>query len=568
MTDRGGRDRSELHGVCNGDHGIDASAEFRAYQERLRSTWPANPELAAKYGVSTVNGRSIEINMNESTTGETGEQYNTEMGRRAFCVGAATTIALAGAGGVAASGGQLNYPSDYVPNPFLSATTTIGTHKPEFSALEYENDEGEPEELPAVIDDRAPDDPQETTANVFSMRADRIDASDYRAFPVGLEQENADGDLEPVTAVDPDEWTTDGGSISVAEGETEIDSVNFSASPADGATTTATFDASGELEKEADPRQYLQLGVNVNGITSGAVVEIALEDADGEQVVVSIDPAADETENDVVATATGSGIIYQEQLGELPNESAVDEIVAVTVSVSDADADVTVYALNAERKSRWEFGSMVVDENTDDETTETIREPSGTFTTTGLSGELVDSATIHDLDVPVRYDAAHAKVATSHEETTTDRYPAFDALSETHARIEVPTAYDLGHSDLELEMHQQLPDDRYNVLEVAEGTSDTDDADVDGSDVRGSLASEGDYVTLEEFAATGTEYSVIAELKLTSDELDQVIASGGAGGGPLGSSGGGMFSGARGLVLAVAAAGASYFGFIRQRLPW
>lgn len=554
--------------MTDADRGLEASPAFAAYQARLRKRWPANPELERKYGVSAGNGQFYESNMSDSQTGETDAQLpNTDMGRRAFCVGAATTIALAGAGIGAANEDALNYPSDFVGNPAISGQVTKARHEPEFGPLEYLDDSGETAELPAVVDYRDPTDTEETISNVFGFAADRVDASEFRLFPRNVTREDADGEEEDVTAIDADEWTADA-DLLVSEGDLDIDSVSFAGDGlADGATATATFDAgdAADLLVEDDiNRRYFQIGVNVDQLPSGSMVEFAAVASNGDRQTVVVDPAADDGDDDVVATTTGHGKIYQMQLGELTG--SLDDIEHVEVAISDADAAVTIFGLNLERMSRWEFGERVDFENTDDEETNTLRSIEGDVTASELFG-LTEDARIYDLEVPVRYTAWKSEAGGDWYDEPAEHYPAYDARLTQVERLEVPTGYDLAHSDLQIDMHQGLPSDRYHALELAEDTVDDDDEDdMDFSDVSGSLGSAGDTISLEDFPTTGTEYTVRVRTILTNDELDVAMDAPamGGGSGARGTSGG-WFSGVRGLFLAIGTSVAGWLTLSRFR---
>ncbi|WP_459808553.1 hypothetical protein [Halopiger thermotolerans] len=526
-----------------------------------------------------------------ANTGETveSESNTNEIGRRAFCVGAAGTVALAATGAAAAQEGDgdltLNYSSDVVANPFISADVTIGTHKSGYdSPLMFENDNGEDVELPAEINDRHPDNADETTQNLFGFRADKVSTGAYNAWPRDTKyDESGDGDAETaVTAVDATHWSTDtsntSGSLTVENGGDEVDSVRIAASSiASGENATATFDLTAhnaEITSDEEKR-YLQLCLNVDALTSGAVVEIRAVDEDGDYKAGVIDPSADSSSTNVIATATGAGIVFQKQLADLTvqgsGDGAINNIQALEVDVAEADATVELFGIDLERKSKWEFGRHVKNENTDDEETVTVYEPGpGVETYTSLDGEILSNATIHDLEVPVKYTAA-ASDAGSASSTSADNYPQFDHRLEQVERLETETAIDLSHSNLKLELEQTLPTDRYHTLELATGTSSKDDPeDMSFSDVSGSLSGVGSTVVLEDLVESGKEYTVRIREILTSDEYDTATSVGtmGGGGGARSTGGGGWFSGARGALLAVFATLTGYFGIVKRRLPF
>jgi len=576
--------------VRNDDRGLDASPEFRAYQERLRSTWPANQELAAKYGVSAGNGHSNDIDMSESRSGETDAQlYETTLGRRRMMQATGVAIATAATAGTAAAQSDddltLNYSTDYVANPYIAGDVTIGQHKSDYtSPLMYENDNGEDVELPGVVDRTDPNDSTKTTENLFGIRADRVDAPAYHAFPRDA-QYDEDGDGEDdtaVRAVDATHWSTDesntAGSLSVSDGSDEVNSVSMAASSiASGESATAMFDLTAHNASitSDEEKRYLQLAFNVDSLTSGAVVSVRAVDEDGDYKEATVDPSGDTSNTDVIANATGSGYVAQIQLADLSVQGSGDgtfnNIESVEVQFAEADATVEFFGIDLQRKSKWEYGEFVANEHTDDEETETIYEPGpGYQKLTDLSGSVLQNADIYDLEIPVKYTAGESDEGGSSSSTQAENYPSFDKKLKQIERLATETAIDLSHSNLSLKIDQSLPTSRYHTLELASSTSNTDDPeDMTFTDVSGSLSGAGTTATLEDMIEAGTQYTLRIRTVLTQSEFNDATSSGGGGfGGARTAGGGGLFSGVQGMVLAVLASGAAYFGFIRNRLPW
>ncbi len=392
---------------------------------------------------------------------------------------------------------------------------------------------------------------------------------------------DSDGDSDTdVRAVDATHWSTDesntSGTLTVEDGSDEVNSVRMAGdSIASGETATATFDLTAhdaEITSDEDKR-YLQLAFNVDALTSGAVVTIRAVDEDGDHKAVTIDPDGDTANTDVIADATGSGYVSQIQLADLSlggsGSGSWNNIESIEVEIAEADATVEFFGIDLERKSKWVFGEFVENEHDDDtEETVTVYEPGpGYQKVTDLSGSLLSDATIYDLEVPVRYTAGKSDEGGSVSSTDAENYPSFDERLEQVERLATETAIDLSHSNLALELDQELPTERYHTVELATGTSDVDDPeDMSWSDVSGSLSGAGNTATLEDLVESGTQYAVRVRTVLTSDEFDAAQSSALGGGGGALSSSGGLFSGVSGWILAIGGALTSYFGFLRGRI--
>ncbi|MFC7137545.1 hypothetical protein ACFQRB_16095 [Halobaculum litoreum] len=251
----------------------------------------------------------------------------------------------------------------------------------------YEDDSGEKAMLPGYV-------PREDTENVVTLRADKFDFQGGREFPRGEKYDaDSDGDAdEDVSALDQTHWsTTDAtnGTVSVSNADLDVEKALTvsSSSVAGGETVTAAF--SDFALSDAAEKRYLQFVVNVEALTSGATVEVAVLDDDGDEKVVSASPGADTSTASVFAAATGSGIVLQQRLADLTTnangDGTFDSLDSVEVRIKDADATVTFTALDVERKSRWTFGSYLANEDTDSEERTKRYEPGpGDFTVTGL----------------------------------------------------------------------------------------------------------------------------------------------------------------------------------------
>lgn len=533
-----------------GPKGLDASDEFLRYMADLRETWPALDQ-SNDYGRPAVPGHAVSNNeMTEQNSGSSGVQGG--MNRRNFLRATAGAAALAtvGVGTVAASRGSLNWGHDYVHNPFFGEDTlTKAKHKMSWGAtdaalMDYEDDSGEKATLGGVVD-------REDTDNILTVRADKMDVPDFYVFPRG-ETFDSDGDGdddEDVSALDPQHWTltnATNGSISVEDGglKGEYSLRASSTSVASGETVTATFDMA-SITSDVSKR-YLQLVTNVDALASGSVVTIRVIDGDGDKKAVKIDPAGDTANDDVIASATGTGIVSQVRLGDLATTADGDgsftEIETVEIEIADADADITLAALDVEKKSRLEFGSRLINEDTDDEERVVNYEPSGDITATGLdtfSSEFtVDGATFYDVAFPMHHTLEKGSLAFEHEFEATDEHPGYDFIFTVRGKQEVPAEIDLKHAGLTYEDEQKAPSSRYLLVRTAEAVGDTAFADIDDTEWTShtsSYGSRGSDVALSSAVQPGVTWAYEAEILVTTDQKEAIESgtSDGGGGGAM-----------------------------------
>lgn len=337
--------------------GIDGSDEFFAYLERLRETWSASPHNA---GRPTDTGLESASRMSTSTPAERTESQPTISRRRAMQSAAAGIVVLAAGTPVAAASEPLDPDAEVGSGDPLAYVADDGTETT-LTATGY-----------AVRERPAEDEPH----NPLSLSADRIDTAEFTDFPRGV----TDSDDNPISALDAAYWTLSSSSISATNTTPESGGSGLTISASglsSGTTETARFTDvavdSGALRKQ------LQVGVNIVSLASGTTVEIAAEGKGGTQATAVIDPAATDTSRiDLIANATGTGIVYQVQLGELVSD--MDGVNAIEIAINDADAEIELFALNTERESAWTLGETEV-WNSEDEVieTNTIEEPSGTY---------------------------------------------------------------------------------------------------------------------------------------------------------------------------------------------
>jgi len=312
----------------------------------------------------------------------------------------------------------------------------------------------------------------------------------------------------------------------------------------------------------------------VNSIESGAEVKVVASDSDGDDKVSVINASRARADGDVIANATGMGIVYQTQMGDLAlsdvavsgsGDGSFDGIHAVHVVVEGGDADVTFAGMNAEKMRTWQMGEQKADTDSDDDLeTKTLTEPAGYYAVTGLDtlGSDFDSATLSDARFPVTYSASalsdDSDVDVTVEETAEGKYPNYGYKVDAYYRLTVPQQYDLVHSGLSFTDTQKMPSDRYKTVEVAEGVGEnTEFSDISSwSDVTSSYSSEGANVTLDSTVEPGKSYAVHYEYVVTDSNKD-TMESDGPGGAP---AGGGREGGNQGIIGSIMAVIASTLG--------
>jgi len=454
-------------------------------------------------------------------------------------------LVLVAASPLAGMAMAINFDASAAQNPQIETDVTRSTHQMGWGPTTYEDDSGDVTELDAEVN--------ETKDNPYSYALDGVNASDYAGMPHSVDD---------VSSVDAGEWSKDmagsAGSATIANTETEpgVDAVSLStSSQTSGDTAKFTF-SNFSVTSDAEKRM-MQVGVNINTLESGADVEVRAVDADGDYVnaTAAQDQTGGESE---IASATGDGYMFQRQVGQMTVHGSGDgemgEIQETVVVVEDANADVDIYALNAESMSKWDFGTERVDvDNDGDLEDSTVHEVNGSsagdISIKSLStiGNTFDSATLHDVTAPMIFTAdklSDEDISEDYNDAT--NYPNFDKRADVHYRLSLPAAYDLSYSNAELEDTVELPGGRYETVEYAEGTGDTDlgnISDDDYTDLTSSYDSAGDSVTVDSTVSVDTNMVMHYDYLLTSSEFDALSAADAAGGaGVLGGGSGGILS--------------------------
>jgi len=415
------------------------------------------------------------------------------------------------------------YPTTYAQEDELTKLThdmeTMGT-------LEYESNDGNVVDLEAIHNGTE-------SGNDVAIRADRIAESDFNQFPRTDSESNNSESWTNASA-----WSSSGVSVSETDGSTGegVESLTFSTSSNTG-TATATYSG---LSETTDPnKRVFQVIGNVEQLDSGATVELVLQDGDGDEVTPSINSTQDGTANDVVANGTAYGVIYQERVGDLSVEGSgdgsFDGIEQVIVRVSDADAKIKITALNAERKSMWAFGTHRYENSDGEWTSETVEQrPAGGYiniTAPDSLGETFSDATISRMKIyNLRYRLEDQPEDYSAEIVDADDIGGYPSKLVLEGRINVETAYELSHGQLEIVTEQALAGERYQRLRYAEGVGDTATSEIADSswvDASGDLGEQGTTITLDATGQSGTTYVVQVTPTLLEEEVNALQSSGG-----------------------------------------
>ncbi|WP_136688667.1 hypothetical protein [Halorhabdus amylolytica] len=443
--------------------------------------------------------------------------------RRSFVVLAAAVVVLSSMAGAATA---VFAADSGAANPTINeGSYTIQKYNLSWDdPLTYEGNQG---------DLLAPNaDVNESVDNPYGVTATDLAVDDFNKFP-----RKSDETENSASALDGSEWTVSqqpsGVTASISDSSTasNVDAVEVSATGMTSGDTAIFRYSNVSITSDAEKR-YLSIASDVTTAASGASAEIRVEDADGDYVAVDLlDTSKQETDDGVLANATGEGNVLQVQLGQRTVEGSGDgtlsEIQALEVRISDGDVVTQMPLINAEAMSPYTFGEKRVDSDDDDELeTEVIEEPTGPYDVHSLStfGDAFSSAIVHGLSIPVQHEAADLPAEDIEiNATETDKYPGYDVSVDYWYRLEVPTAYDLSHADLELTQTQQHPSDRYVAVEYIEGAGDTEFDNL-GSMVgrTAQFDSEGQRVVLDDTIQPGQTIVVHEEHRYTQDKWDEI----------------------------------------------
>jgi len=487
---------------------------------------------------------------------------------RGVAVVLASLVLLSAAGtGVVAAATAINYDTDPAQSARVHEdTVTIAEHdRAEMSdTLAYYDDEGEVATLPADINSS-----EEAPVQVHLAK---INESSYREFP---RQSSESGNN--VTWTNASDWTTSSsssGGMSVSEttpaGDAQAVTFDITAGASDNGSANYT-----DVDITSDATKRVPLvGVNVDTLNSGAVVDIRFVDADGDFVALEVNGTeSNATGTDsVIANSTGEAFVTQERLSELTVEGSgdgsFDEIQKVWIYGDGANAKIELFALDAESKSATDLARTYHDHDDDgDLEWETVQEKGYAgevnMSAVGDLGGMFDNAVIYDKKVNnIFYSVSYLSGDDTKIETSdASDYPNFDKKLNASYRLEVPAPIDVSHGSLTLEAEQSLVEDRYIVAEYATAVGDTDFENVSYTDATSSFTKKGDVVELATGFNAGEENAIHFEILYTQSEFD-TLTSDAVAGGPVGS-GGGFFSTLFGQMVGIVGAVAGFLGLRR-----
>jgi len=497
---------------------------------------------------------------------------NWPMSRRAFLATAAATgatVATVGVGAAQETEGVPNFDSEYTPIPYVTgAQFRVGAHDAaDMASLDYVDNDGNiksfTDEFGAVL---APDpEDEDEPHNPVGYHPSEIESEEYTAFPRGetYDDDNDDStDEVPVRAVDATHWSTDesssAGTISVTDADGDALEVSTSGQGS-GDIATATF--SDFTIDSGEARKTIQLVLDVDTLESAAVVDVEVVDASSNSVTASIDPDADSSADATIATAQGTGIVYQVEIGQLTGGTNLDTLEELRVSVSEANATMTFHGINLELDSEWTFGTHETYDSEDEQVVEeTLVEPQGMTWITTLSSltDQFGSATIGDLEYEVEVRADEAPVSNWDVEVTDAERSESAKNYHLVGGLEVPGG--LYEVDVvaagTLVDEVRHPDDVYQGIEYAHGLSELptleDVEDIEWTDAT-SVLTGGDMDTEVEISTTVTAGDTIGlnyDLQENAEIVNAMVGTAGGGGAAPMSGGGGFMSGIWGWLTA------------------
>ena len=479
------------------------------------------------------------------------------MRKRITAVALATLLLLSSAGGVVAAASSINYSA--TPNQGVRVhedVVTIDKHDrvDMEGPLAYYDDSGEVDKLPAVIN--------ESEEAPVQVHLAKVNESAFREFP---RQSGEDGNN--VSWTNASDWTTSSsasGDMTVSETNPAGDAqaVKFAITAASAEHGEANYtDVS--ITSDATKRVPL-VGVNVDTLNSGAVVDIRFVDADDDYVALEVNETHSNATNasEVIANSTGEAYVTQERLSELDVEGSgdgsLDEIQKVWVRGDGADATVEMFALDAESKSETDLARTYHDHNDDgDLEWETVseKEHPGYINMTSLDdmGSMFDNSIVYDKRVRnIFYTGEKAATSSNAEFSDAEDYPSYDSVMNASYKLSVPAPIDVSHGTLTLEAEQSVPGERYIKVEYATDVGSTDLNNVSyTSSSAFADGSKGDVHTLASGINAGDESAFRVEVLYTGDEVDALTSD--VAGGPVGSSGG-FFSTLFGQVVGLGGA--------------
>lgn len=467
--------------------------------------------------------------------------------KRIFAAFAAVLVVFSMAAGpaMAAPSDDLDFDDDKTPDPLIEwDTVEVESHNNSAmdSSVSYYDDSGNVQELNASLNS--------SLNESVGVEFDKIDADAYGTFP-RVDGENTSLSVSAVD--DSGDWTKDvsgsAGSATITDddGSTAagVEAVEFSTS-SQTSGDVAKFTYNNFTALDDGEKRVPFVGASFENLPAGTLVQFRFEDSDGDYVAANASTTTNASAAEGVTDGANSGVVWQEKIQNLPVKGSGDgqmsELSSVTVTIEDGDGTVTLYALDAARKSAVDLGDTW---DAADGESDTIQETStgGVIGLTNASTmpSMFSDATIHDYEVygvQFRLSDLMDEDDYSVEFSSADNY-AFPRKVEIYGRLTPKSAIDLTYSGGSLQTEQGFISDRYKVAEVAEGISDTDFENVSSwSDVTSSYDGVNETQTLDDTVQVGQSYGIHTVIVLQNDDESEIKAkSVGAGGG------GGFWSG-------------------------
>ncbi|PSQ83820.1 MAG: hypothetical protein BRD40_01675 [Bacteroidetes bacterium QS_1_65_9] len=164
-------------------------------------------------------------------------------------------------------------------------------------------------------------------------------------------------------------------------------------------------------------------------------------------------------------------------------------------------------------------------------------------------GSEFDSATFDQLSFPAHFSAANAEANASWALGESEGYPNWDKFATFTYRIELPSAYDVSYSGLELVQTTKWRGERYTTVQYAENVGDdttaSDLSDSDWSDKTSAFDAKDKEISLDSTVSTSGDMILQYEMLFTDSEASDIQQQGG------GADGAGSSTGASGLMMRV-----------------
>lgn len=507
----------------------------------------------------------------------------TRLAERAFAAFIALVVASSMVAGPAAADHvdaptddeQLNYNADTAPDIYAHAdNVSIAEHDRAAMSdpLAIYDDNGD---MANLADDGASYNDSQTAP--FGVNLSHVKDLRYRTFP-RLSSESGNG----ASWTNAGNWSTSSstdGSMSVSAGTVDganVSTVTFSATDSSSASTDdhaqATYSRVSITEDAT--KRVPQVGANVKLADSATRAEIRFVDAGGDYVsyIVNTSSAAAANESVLTNMTDAEAVVAQEKANDLTvrgnGDGTLDGIQEVTVRVEGTNAAGTVelFWLDAAAKSTEDLAEVERDTDGDGDLETTYIEDkwqSGYLWTTGLDTlpSWASDATVFDLKVSdVSFNLRG--IPDGHTNISIGDHPTYDGGElDAYWTSEVPAYIDVSYENLQLLAEQTAQSDRYETVEYATDTGDTNLTNVSYTDATSSFTDQGETVTLVANLQTGEHYSVHVEQALTEGERDE-LTNLAAMGGPIGG-GGGFFSSIWGQVTGVIGAALGALGLRR-----